>query len=1035
MSEQTRIDGAELGARVGELRRLTIMFCDVVGSTELSGRWEPETYRELMRGYRAACREVIESQFEGHIVQLKGDGILSIFGFPVAHENDTERGVRAGLTLVRAVRNLSAARDTTASHSLDVRVAVHNGPLYVDFDEDDVYGLAANVGARLQAIAAPGTVVVSDEVRELVEDHFEIERGDLQMVKGVADPLQPFRVVGERRVSVRRFLSTPLIERDRELERLRHAWAQVAAGAADRVTGVLVCGEAGVGKSRLVAAFVDESFAGGTRVIELHGSPFHVDAGFHPVRSLIEARCGITEDADPRARLEYLAREVTKLGLERSQSVPLLAPIVGIAPSAGYDSVTSEGRRLEEQIGEAARGYIVACTAGGPAIIVAENLHWCDNATRDLLAALMQAGAEGVLVVGTSRHHESGSWETIELNPLTQSARLALIDALQEGVGEQDRLALAARSGGIPLYLEELVRAGGAHRPAAVGDGAPIPGSVPTALYEPLVARLYATPTALPVAAAAAAAGQEADRALLASTMTIPEEELDSTLRDLVDAQILEPVAGRSDRYQFRHELLREVAYELQPPSWRRKIHSRLGDFLSRHEPGDWRILASHFERAERYEEAANAYQQTAEGARRRGALQEARSHLARAIDLIQPLAGDTAHDHREVDLRLRRGFLAMSAEGAGSSDASADFDRCLELAEAEPRGDDMFSTLISLWAYYLSRAQLDRARDVSETLRSALEGSRSYFRPQNLAGLGMLDWFAGCFTSAADTLATANDELADMGEYGDISAVWFVPNDAKVAMYVHLALARFMASDATAGDESLARARAIAGALDFPQGPWSTAYANWLGSWMWIESGRLDRAAEALDDLRTSSALHGFDNWQLIGATQTAALEAIATLHSGASDATKLAEQARALSAFIDFWKALELRLFLPFYLTTIGALLAASDDADGARQCYDESLQLAAETGMRFYDAETARRVAHLAPEPDSKIAALWDALALARSQAARPFELRIALDLHELLGEDARSPLERATAAFAADTKTIELERARARLMARR
>ena len=142
---------------------------------------------------------MIESQFEGHIVQLKGDGILSIFGFPMAHENDAERGVRAGLALVRAVRNLSTVAGSTAGESLDVRVAVHHGPLYVDFDEDDVYGLAANVGSRLQAIAAPGTVVVSDEVRQLVEDHFEIEAGEPQIVKGVADPLQPFRVVGERR--------------------------------------------------------------------------------------------------------------------------------------------------------------------------------------------------------------------------------------------------------------------------------------------------------------------------------------------------------------------------------------------------------------------------------------------------------------------------------------------------------------------------------------------------------------------------------------------------------------------------------------------------------------------------------------------------------------------------------------------------------------------------------------------------------------------------------------------------------------------
>ena len=196
-------------------------------------------------------------------------------------------------------------------------------------------------------------------------------------------------------------------------------------------------------------------------------------------------------------------------------------------------------------------------------------------------------------------------------------------------------------------------------------------GSVPEVLYEPLVARLYATPAALPVAAAAAAAGRDVDHSLLAATMSVPPEELDSSLQALIDAGILEPVQGRSTRYRFRHELLREVAYELQPPSWRRKVHGRLCDVMARDEPSDWHLLASHLERAGRNGEAAEAYQQTAELARRRGALDEARGHLTRAIELAALLTDDSARDHREVELRLRRGFLAMSAEGAGSPEAS----------------------------------------------------------------------------------------------------------------------------------------------------------------------------------------------------------------------------------------------------------------------------------------------------------------------------------------------------------------------------
>jgi class 3 adenylate cyclase len=380
MSDKTSVGGDELRARVGELRRLTFMYCDVVGSTELSGRLEPETYRELFRDYRRACLYIIETRFDGHIVRIKGDGALSIFGFPAAHENDAERAVRAGLALVQAVCELPGA-SSTAGEPLALRVGIHHGPVYLDFDEDDIYGLAANVGSRLETIADPGTVVVSDEVRQLVQDQFDLEAREPQLVKGVAEPLVPFRVVGERAVSIPD-TATPLIEREDELVRLRQAWSRGAAGDHDRAAGILIRGDAGVGKSRLVASLDDEVCRGGACFLELHGSPFHVDAGFHPVRRLVETRCGIRHDANPRERLECLSKELTDLGLDLPATIPFLAPILGIDPSAGYEPATTEGRKLEEQVSQAAFDYVVACTSGEPAILVAEDVHWFDDATR-----------------------------------------------------------------------------------------------------------------------------------------------------------------------------------------------------------------------------------------------------------------------------------------------------------------------------------------------------------------------------------------------------------------------------------------------------------------------------------------------------------------------------------------------------------------------------------------------------------------------------------------------------------------------------
>ena len=433
--------------------------------------------------------------------------------------------------------------------------------------------------------------------------------------------------------------------------------------------------------------------------------------------------------------------------------------------------------------------------------------------------------------------------------------------------------------------------------PCRQGIPVPVPGSVPAALYEPLVARLYQTPDALPVAATAAAAGQSVEHSVLAQTMPIPEDELDSALAALVERQVLEPVGGPGKRYRFRHELLREVAYEMQPQAWRRKVHDRLCDVLLASERRDWPVLASHFERAERHREAAAAYEAAAEWARRRGAIEEARAHLTRGIDLTLPQVDGADRDHLEVELRLRRGFLAMSVEGAASADASADFERCMELAASDPDGDEMVSTLIALWAYDLSRANLDRARQTSETLRRSLVARRGWFGPQNLAGFGMIDWFSGNFDRSAAELTEATEMLANAGRDETISRLWFVPSDATAGMHSHHALARFMVGDGGGAEESFKRSMARCDRLEFPQGPWSAAYAAWLASWMWIEAGQLDRADDLVARINSSSAQHGFDNWELIGATHMVALEGARLLHSDSDDARALADRGEAVA------------------------------------------------------------------------------------------------------------------------------------------
>jgi predicted ATPase len=256
--------------------------------------------------------------------------------------------------------------------------------------------------------------------------------------------------------------------------------------------------------------------------------------------------------------------------------------------------------------------------------------------------------------------------------------------------------------------------------------------------------------------------------------VSLDGDELDAAIDELGDAMVLEAVQD-DFVWRFRHELLREVAYELQPPSVRRSLHGRVADALVTDGPGevrDWRVVAGHFDRAGRHDEAAAAYEKAADGARQLGALAEARALLARAIEQISLADPTPTRDRREVGMRLARGFLAVAAEGNSSADAASDFERCLELSGTDVHADELFSTFVALWGYYASRADLDRAVQVLEWLRIALGAGREFFKPENDAGFGMIAWFRGDFASARDQLERAMAEAITMGPRHDSARV-----------------------------------------------------------------------------------------------------------------------------------------------------------------------------------------------------------------------------------------------------------------------
>ena len=1048
------------GASGGELRRLSLLFCDLVGSTELSARHEPELYRTLVRRYQIVCREVIEQRYLGHISHVAGDGVLAVFGLPRPHENDAERAVRAGLDIIRELEKLSAEVEAAVAEHLEARAAVHKGLVFLDIEEDEVYGLAANVASRLQGLAAPGTVVISEEVRQIVGTQFEIVAEPARPVKGVDEPLRPFRVVAERpEMPARgRRWAAPLIGRSDELGLLRDRWGQVRDGEGDRPQNVHLVGEAGIGKSRLAAAFADEVRTDLAGCVQLLGSPFHADANFHPIRALVEGRCGLSRGAAAAERLVRLRRDVSEVGLDPDEMVPLLAPVLDIPPEAGYRVVEADSRTLREGIAVGAARYLLACVGTGPALVLVDDLHWCDESTLDVIAHVLRSDRGGLLVVTLSRDAPPPALdrgETISLPPLDATAAAELVRALQPHLDASACRAVVDRGDGVPLFLEELTRGADARidetidlrrsqddaRPATPSPQLPAPhavaatgpsGSVPEALYEPLVARLYTTGPGVAVAAAAATIGRDVDRRVLAQVVDLSDDDLQAALTALLGELILERALGDDDHYRFRHELLRVVAYDLQPPSRRRALHGRVAEALVQ-ESGqegvvDWRLVARHYDAAGRTAEAITAHVKAADGARRLGALSGARSLLGRAIALVSDLPDSPERHSLEVGLRLRRGFLAASAEGNSSPDVVQDYERCLELALGDVVSDDMFSTLIPLYGYYMTRGDLDRAQQVAEVLRVGVSRGRDDYRPDNEAAFGTIRWFAGDFAAAQQQLEGAVAGIATRPTSPDYAATYFMAFDAPAAAHAGLALARFMRGDVRGADEQTEAANDRCDTLEFPMGPFTAAYAELYGWWTLTERGDLAGAATAVTAVADIAERHSFDFWALMAANLRAIIDGLAALDTRSDDAEALVVHAEAVEGLCSLWQMLDLGLFVPFATAIAGHLRARAGDATGASARYIEALDVADAKGLHFYDAEVMRLQSQLLPEPEAT-SQLRDAFDLARTQGAVPFELRIGLDLLEHGDTDAFASVAAAVARFPADAHYPELDDARA------
>lgn len=995
------LDRTEVDAP-GELRRLTVLFCDLVGSTSMSARHHPDVYHRVLQRYHRMCDAVIAAH-GGTVNRRAGDGILAVFGHPRSHEDDTRRAVRAGLALLERVAQARPEIEREVGESIHVRIAIHLGPVHLDLLELEIYGLAPNIAARLQDLAAPGTLVVSDEVFRLVEGLFEAREHEPQLVKGFDEPVAYHTIERElpQTPGRGRAWRTPFVGRTEARRRLRDAIEQGSPA--------IVRGEPGIGKSRLVAEVLRDRAAGSPRVVTVVCSEYEQTADFGAAAGLLRLDPALSSAQRSRERLRQLIDDLGTLGLDPDEHTGLLAPLLGIEPSMGYDRPAADPTRVHDLVLASLRAWLTAMGSHEPTVVWVEDLHWADSSTFELLQDLVRDPVEGIHLVmserpGGDRLDWSGLVD-IDLGPLSAQESIELARAIDVAIDGERLDATLHRGQGNPLFIEELARHPGVGEPldpellTRLSDSA-----VPGALYEPLLTRLYTSGTDVGLAQAAATIGRGFSRAVLAAVLPRPPEVLERGLGSLLDAGLLD--VDDDGIFWFRHALIRDVAYDLQPRDQRVRMHRRVAEALrAQREDGidvPWSVIATHYHAAGRVDDAVESYAAAADDSRQRGSMAVGVRHLDAAIDLIvEHGSGDHATRLREVDLRLKRGFLCVSTGGNADPRAVADYERCLELIREEGHGPELVGTLVALWGYHTARGDLARADELLDDIRATGITDDPVMLAENCTARGMVRFFQGDFVASGELLRLALEGAPDRSRDPSSVSPWQFPNDPVTFLFVQYGLARWQRGDLAGFRELIRRAHQRAGGLPRPHGPFNRAYTLTYESWVLTEIGDHDGSAARVESLLEVSDRYGFDFWTLAGTTADAVNRGRASLATGRIDTSLLLEQAERLGGTALMTQMIDSKLLLPYGLTLQGELRTAAADHRGARTVLDQALAVAEETGSRFYRAETLRhraRVRRALGEPGAE-EDLQAAVEMASRQGSIPFELRARLDLAEL------------------------------------
>jgi class 3 adenylate cyclase/predicted ATPase len=999
----------EMGAGA-ERRQLTVMFCDLVGSTELSARLDPEDLREVIGAYHRTVTEIV-TRFDGLVSRYMGDGVLVYFGYPLAHEDDAERAVRAGLSIIDCVRRLDVK-----SVKLKTRVGIATGLVVVGdligagaAQEQSVVGETPNLAARLQTLAEPNTVVIAAGTRRLVSDLFAYRDLGVVEVKGIAEPVPAWQVlrpstVESRFEALHGSALTPLVGRDEEIDLLLRRWARAKAGDGQVV---LISGEPGIGKSRIVAALGERLAAEPHIRLRHFCSPYYRDSQLYPSIEQLRRAAGLEPDDPPDSKLRKLEALLARVA-PPEEDVALLADLLSLPVSEHHPLPSLSPQRKKERTFEALMRQLEGLARQQPVLMIVEDVHWIDPTSRELLDLRVErVRSLPVLLIVTFRPEFLPPWtgqaqvSLLALNRLDRYDRTLLVARIAGGKALPGEVVneIADRTDGVPLFVEELTKSvleSGLlqeHRDRYVLDRALQPFAIPASLHDSLMARLDRLASVRLVAQIGAAIGREFSYALLRAVSRLRDGDLQAALARLVASELVFQRGAPPDAvYSFKHSLVQDAAHGSLLRSTRQQLHAQIAEALETHSSelidSQPEVLAQHYAEAGLVEKSVAYWGKAGHRSAARSAMAEAAAQLQKGLDQLALLPDDRHRQQQELEFWSALGAVLQAVRGQAAPETGDAYAHARKLWEQLGSPAEFLQVPYGQSRYHMNRGELDLAQRLDEDL---LRLSRARNDSAGLvlghASSGRNLMFAGRFAlsrSHLEEVLAIYDSLSHgslvhhTGIYSHVNAQGLLGIVLFCLGFPDQAMAR--SREAITESRRLAHLPSLASSLAL-----SSAVLSLNG-----ENAALDEQTDQLVGVTTEQ---GFPVWRAQGTLFRGWLkvkngdvaEGISLLRNGSSA-----------------YRATGAEAWMPLHIVLLTGACEIAGQIEEALAQLNEAFEIVKRTGARWFAAELNRFKGKLLLRQGYPTVAqelYREALNIAQEQEAKLWELRAAVSLARL------------------------------------